>query len=405
MGGLNNKYGENKKTLSNDLVLFLVVTISSILVDVICYKYVLKILIWLIRHFFKKSNNNFISVIYIIIILIIVTIFLLWLRGIKNNYSKIGSKYRFILDFIFVMELFYLLSFVLFLIKYLFEFDLELIYYILDLFFVILIVFLICYLIFSIKKNIVQNNSWFFLLIFIFMFLLSILNIDCFQIITLTIIVINYFFTDIIYLYRQVYLKSPEKFYSKVNTKLTNEKIASSRIIINVLVIVLYIYLYFVYSFKPIILLGRMLGLYPVGAVITSGVNYFFLPSIKNVSIFDIIIGNFTSLLLLIIKMISLGGLRLFLLFIIVLMLRGILRKNLSGEKASVSKQLLKIIMENHIAITYSIKRENNKNKRKMKTVMHIDSYRCTRRMHKYKTCWLYKHKNIKSKFKKPNSN
>ena len=241
----NNEEKENffKKILHNKVGLCVFVIVSSVLVDIIIVNYLPRILKLVIRDYFKLSNINFVWIGFLLLYFIFSFRFLKFIRKIKNDYSKSKSITRFLLDYIFILEWYYLVS--IFIRLFLLKIDNYLSHNDIEMFNEFVALLTLFYVLNYVIKNVI-NKSWRFILIMflvgvLFITFLGMIDLNYLGLITLICTIMSQFmsYDNIKYLYG----KLSRVDYSTINEEKTKEQISFAKVIINTIIILLYFYI------------------------------------------------------------------------------------------------------------------------------------------------------------------
>lgn len=399
-----------KKILNNKVGLFLFIFFSSILVDfflVCCLPKILK------SDFFK---SKFVWIGFLIYSILSFT-FLKCIRKIKNKYSKSKSITRTLLDYIFILELYFLVSIVMLLflvknyndlslenIKNLKEFNLSLIY-------LITVFYFLNYII-----KYVMNKSWKFITIMllgglIFISFLGMIDLNNLGLLTLICTIMSQFlsYDNIKYLYG----KLSKVDYSTINEEKTKEQISFAKVIINFIIIFLYFYIVLTEGIKiPQNIDNKPVEISILQCIWDNFLKYIFENIFKNSKIPSFIwkgIIRFGILYILLVIVviwflikIAFYSIKIFWHSIIFKndkkKLEYIEKKKKVFEKFQYDLILKKYLEKNIIRVKRHIEINKTKiNKTNIKTSIHINSRKKSHR--------IYKYKNIEFHNKKPNSN
>jgi membrane protein len=398
-----------KKILNNKSGLFLFIFFSSILVDtfiVFCFPKILK------SDCFKSLNINFVWIGFLIYS-ILSFVFLKYIRKIKNKYSKSKSITRFLLDFIFILKLYFLVSIVILLflvkncndlslenIKILKEFNLTLVYLITEFY---ILNYIIKY---------VMNKSWKFITKMllgglIFITFLGIIDLNNLGLLTLICTIMSQFmsYDNIKYLYGKI----SKVDYSTINEEKTKEQISFVKVIINFIIILLYFYIVLT---EVVLTEGILQCIWDntLKYIFENIFNYSKIPSFfwKGITRFGIlyillVIVVICKIIWLLIK-IAFYSIKIFWYSIIFKNDKKKLEYSEKKKKEYEKKHfqfdliLKKYLKKNIIRVKRHIEMNKSKiNKTNIKTSIHINSQKKSHR--------LYKYKNIEFHNKKPNSN
>lgn len=257
------------KILHSKVGLSLFFIAFSMIINICLYKYLPKFCIWLISDIFKSSDALVKDLFYSILCIIISGLFLKCLYNSTNKNSEEGTGYRFILDLIFIFELFilfsYIVNFLLFDInKYLIEIDINIWR---DFFFYLLVLFVSLYVLNSCMRNILKIKSTYFIIAFIALFLLGNISIEYFIIVQLFVTIVNYFLDNTKYIYGNFFRKLDKNMknfdYELINDDITKEKNCYRKIWFNIGIFLLWIYLYIFEKIIPLnsyYLLDKLFG-------------------------------------------------------------------------------------------------------------------------------------------------
>lgn len=240
MGKPNKKDDEKKESffkkhcgIIKNCILMIVLSIA---INIFGYIKLPKIIRYVLNVIFK-SNNSFC---FWIVYLIISILFLKILCKIKNKKSNEGTIYRVIMDIIFIFELFIVVSYlVLDLIKIYVSIDSEFWLFILS-------SYTIFYILNSLIKNIAKISYVYLILLILLWFLSGTIGISKFMVVTLLVTIVNIFFSDIIFLYKNSFRNINKNNYLNNNSIIENrtkEKNCSRKLLFNIGIFILYIYL------------------------------------------------------------------------------------------------------------------------------------------------------------------
>lgn len=239
------------KIQQNKFGLCLFLIFSSVLVDFFIFDYLLKFLVWITSVFFGYSNKMFVLIFFICLVIAISITFLGFIYKIKNNNSKIGTEYRFIVDLIFIFELLILSIYNIVLLlkmiyKYLFAINLAEWKNVIVMFFTII---LIIYIFNSMLKNILKISYLVTILATFLIFLAGWISIQNYAFISLILIVVNQFmsYEDVTNMYGK--LKS-NIHYRLINISKTKQQLAFNKLYFNIFIVFLYIYIALTEDFK-----------------------------------------------------------------------------------------------------------------------------------------------------------
>ncbi|MFP5493498.1 hypothetical protein ACLGL2_03935 [Parvimonas sp. G1641] len=369
-----------RKILHNKVGLCVFIIITSILFEILFFR-VFPLCIGYLIECFKPVNRHYIWIGYLMFYAIISITFLSYVYKIKNNNSKKETNYRFIVDLIFIIDVyitFYLFSIWInkFLILYIPDSVSLYIKKIIKMLFEIIEIHFCFYFLNSVWRNFIKISRFYLFALLFFMTLTGWLSIKGFLVVNLVVTLINHFLSDIKYLYGSLYFKINKNKknlnfdYNLVNEKKTKEIIARNKLLVNLFVVILYIYLAFCEFFESILIYESNDNLY------------------KKYNLYEYIVSR-----------ILLGEIRLGILLFIIMIIVGVIIIHTSYDNfkdfiyikfMNVIKKFIYIKKDFYIRRPKSI--ETN-----IKTSIHINSRKKSHR--------LYKYKNIEFHNKKPNSN
>jgi len=248
--GKKLSYCKRNSEVKKEVSICVLIIAFSMAINICLYKYLPKFYIWLISDIFKFSGALVKDLFYSILCIIISGLFLKCMYNSTNKNSEEGTDYRFILDLIFIFELFilfsYIVNFLLFDInKYLIEIDINIWR---DFFFYLLVLFVSLYVLNSCMRNILKIKSTYFIVAFIALFLLGNISIEYFIIVQLFVTIVNYFLDNTKYIYGNFFRKLDKNMknfdYELINDDITKEKNCYRKIWFNIGIFLLWIYLY-----------------------------------------------------------------------------------------------------------------------------------------------------------------
>lgn len=235
-----------KKILENKWGLCLFFITFSVIINMFGFKLLPRLLVWIMNSVFGLKNAISIWIVYLVLYVLTAIIGLVLLHKIKNKrYSK-KADFRFILDLIFIIEVFILFSYMINL-SYL-VLDLIKIYVSIDSEFWLFILssYTIFYILNSLIKNIAKISYVYLILLILLWFLSGTIGISKFMVVTLLVTIVNIFFSDIIFLYKNSFRNINKNNYLNNNSIIENrtkEKNCSRKLLFNIGIFILYIYL------------------------------------------------------------------------------------------------------------------------------------------------------------------
>lgn len=246
MGKFNRKDDEKKESffkkhcgIIKNCILMIV---FSIAINIFGYIKLPKIIIRVLNGNFKSNNSFCIWIVYLVACFIISILFLKILYKTKNKKSNEGTDYRFVMDIIFIVELFivvsYLINLSLFVInKYFLEINVEKYS---NLLFFVLAFFTISYFLSNILKNLVKIKSLLFILVVLSFFITGWVSAERFLIVSLIMAFVNQLLSDSEYLYYS-FNKDTERI--DIDKKELSIKTAYWKLYINITALMVYIFL------------------------------------------------------------------------------------------------------------------------------------------------------------------
>lgn len=244
------KYWGNIKIILTLLVVFVIFKFFNYLIDnlhrySITFNNMFGLVFNIINNIFSENLKNIYKFIeYTIYYLTISFSFLFCIYNLKNKISKKGTGYRFLLDFAFVFEIFYLVSLIFnilissFSSKYQIKWIKDL-----DKFsFQILIVVLIVYILNSLIKNVLKKNSSILSVVLLIVFLVGWLSIKNFGLVSLSVVVINQFmsYEDVLSIYGKLKIDFDNNI---LNEKKIKQQLAMNKLYFNIFIVFLYIFI------------------------------------------------------------------------------------------------------------------------------------------------------------------
>lgn len=368
------------------------------------------------------ENILYENILFEIILFFIIGILILEnIRKIKNKYYKKGETLRGIADFIYIVNFFFVFyKFSEFNIKWLILY-LQKIYpnlelnngSIIDFYLKILICFVSLYVLNTCIRNILKIEYSHFIVALIALFLLGNISIEYFIIVQLFVTIANYFLDNTKYIYGSFFRKLDKNMknfdYELINDDKTKEKNCYRKIWFNIGIFLLWIYLFLLEKIIPVIscdLLDKLFRFSSLnsGVFISSGAYYYYGNNIKENKFFWVI-RHFMNY-------ISRGANRIFFLCVIIIIFGCLIRiwlfiksckKNSSFEKEcddcikKINLKYMNFVRKFVYYKKYVDIKKHKSIKTNIKTSIHINSRKKSRR--------LYKYKNIEFHNKKPNSN
>lgn len=290
MGKANKKDDEKKESffkkhcgIIKNCILMIV---FSIAINIFGYIKLPKIIIRVLNGNFKSNNSFCIWIVYLVACFIISILFLKILYKTKNKKSNEGTDYRFVMDIIFIVELFivvsYLINLSLFVINKCFlEIKVEInVEKYSNLLFFMLAFFTISYFLSSVLKNRVKIKSLLFILVVFSFFITGWVSVERFLIVSLIMAFVNQLLSDSEYLYYS-FNKDIERI--DIDKKELSIKTAYWKLYINIIALMVYIFLaltdyFIIIEFNPsndiskeIFAIGKMVN--TVSAIFCKGAN------------------------------------------------------------------------------------------------------------------------------------